>query len=531
MGVLILFALAPACVPAQPGNPSVPHAVCEPRCVREHDCDPSIDVPECVARCTSHLGPRALYMRDDYVVAVRTCAQNQACVRNVDASISSCVMDARRRFEPSEAARAFCRRHVEKRTTCRFEPQSEERCLLDYKVYSDPILTELNRCADESPCKWYGRCHVAVLGEDVVYDDVERGKLARDRPVRIEPATTVDFSGTVRIDGQTPVQGASVCLLGPSAPCVRTDGSGAFTLPLPAEQELSITFSAPGFGSRLLPLAVVGTGFIDWKLSVTPDPTLQARYAALGTKPPGSDSAFGALSVTASGPPGSTTGFKGAAMSITPAIRGGAPLLQFQRHARHAAEDDIHVQLCVVRESDTRSRRVHGFVRGVALGQAQHPAGTHRRRIRDAHHGGLPRVVVRGSGDPIGAARNCARRRPPMPHPPRFRRPVLLGALASVLLVGLLGLAAACGPSLRSLARDTFFHSYDCAKGEVEVTGGGGNVPYQATGCGKHASYLCHSENGSMGCEEVGGPPPSATAGAPPASAAAAPSASSPAQR
>jgi len=114
-----------------------------------------------------------------------------------------------------------------------------------------------------------------------------------------------------------------------------------------------------------------------------------------------------------------------------------------------------------------------------------------------------------------------------MPHPPRFRRPLLLGALASPLLIGL---AAACGPSLSSLARDTFFHSYDCAKGEVEVTGGGGNVPYQATGCGKRASYLCHSDNGSMGCEEVGGPPSSAAAGAPPASAAAAPSANAPAQ-
>jgi len=110
-----------------------------------------------------------------------------------------------------------------------------------------------------------------------------------------------------------------------------------------------------------------------------------------------------------------------------------------------------------------------------------------------------------------------------MPHSPRFRRPLLLAALASLLLVGLA--AASCGPSLSTLARDTFFHSYDCAKGEVEVTGGGGNVPYQATGCGKRASYLCHSENGSMGCEEIGGPP---SASAPASSSVAAPSSSPP---
>jgi hypothetical protein len=106
-----------------------------------------------------------------------------------------------------------------------------------------------------------------------------------------------------------------------------------------------------------------------------------------------------------------------------------------------------------------------------------------------------------------------------MPPSTSFRRPRLIGAVASLPLIGLL---AACGPSLSSLARDTFFHSYDCPKGQVDVTGGGDHVPYQATGCGKRASYLCHSESGSLGCEEVGGPPsanapaPSATPPAPP---------------
>jgi hypothetical protein len=106
---------------------------------------------------------------------------------------------------------------------------------------------------------------------------------------------------------------------------------------------------------------------------------------------------------------------------------------------------------------------------------------------------------------------------------PHFLRPLLLGALATFPLVGLV---AACGPSLSSLARDTFFIGYDCAKSEIKVTGGGGDVPYQATGCGKHASYRCHSENGGMGCEEIGRPPSadapamaSASAAVPPATA------------
>ena len=111
-----------------------------------------------------------------------------------------------------------------------------------------------------------------------------------------------------------------------------------------------------------------------------------------------------------------------------------------------------------------------------------------------------------------------------MPHPSRSRRPLLHGAFAFLPLIGM---AAACGPSLNSLARDTFFHSYDCPKGEVEVTGGGDNVPYQASGCGRHASYLCRSENGSLGCEEVGGAPSAHTPAS--SSAVATPSASPPA--
>ena len=157
--------------------------------------------------------------------------------------------------------------------------------------------------------------------------------------------------------------------------------------------------------------------------------------------------------------------------------------------------------------------------------------GAGRARAREGHRRGPARVRV-----PTASRRDGQRRRPAGLHAPgrrggggrrgrgdgrRGRRRVNgghLGAVASLLLIGL---AAACGPSLNTLARDTFFHSNDCPKGQVEVTGGGGNAPYQATGCGKHASYLCHSDNGSMGCEEVGAPP---SANAPAASSAVTPS-------
>jgi hypothetical protein len=85
-----------------------------------------------------------------------------------------------------------------------------------------------------------------------------------------------------------------------------------------------------------------------------------------------------------------------------------------------------------------------------------------------------------------------------MPNAPRLPRRLLFGALASLALP----VAAACGPSLTSLARDTFFVGYGCPKKEITVTGGGDN-PYDANGCGKHALYRCHSQNGGMGCEEL----------------------------
>jgi hypothetical protein len=111
---------------------------------------------------------------------------------------------------------------------------------------------------------------------------------------------------------------------------VKSDGSGAFTLPLPVRKEVAITVAAPEFGSRLLPLATGEVGYIDWKLNMSSDQTLRARYAALDATPAVPDPnspppSVGALFVAANGPPGSTTGLDGVTISIAP-VSGVGPL-------------------------------------------------------------------------------------------------------------------------------------------------------------------------------------------------------------
>jgi hypothetical protein len=114
-----------------------------------------------------------------------------------------------------------------------------------------------------------------------------------------------------------------------------------------------------------------------------------------------------------------------------------------------------------------------------------------------------------------------------MPKAARLRSLLVLATFASVAPLA----AGACGPSLNSLARDTFFVGYDCAKNQITVRGSGDGA-YEATGCGKHALYHCREQNGGLACEEIlpvdAGVAAASSSAAPSASGAAASSSAAP---
>jgi hypothetical protein len=302
-----------------PSNPEIPSALCEPRCQRDHDCDPTFDVAGCVNDCKRMLSPRVVYEREDWVATVRACAQRQACVSDVDRFILSCVADAYRRLEPTAEALTYCQRRQVKDASCHMIGRMGfEHCIYGIKTYSDPILGQLNDCVHDEACRNYGRCILAVIGDDPYAADRDRVEQYRNEELPEAGPPTVTVHGHVQTFAGAPIAQAMVCLHGSEAPqaCVTADAGGAYSLSVPAHGELALTAAASGFQTRLSPLTTVGRDVKDWIIGLPNESTMTTRYGATGGTYP--DSATGFVMVTAEAPRGSQTGIVGVVMSIEP---------------------------------------------------------------------------------------------------------------------------------------------------------------------------------------------------------------------
>jgi hypothetical protein len=315
----LLAFVAVACeAPVHPKDPGIPDALCQPRCKRQHDCDAAFDVASCVVRCERALSPRVVYDREDLIAKQRQCAEQQACVANVDQAITACTSDNFKRLEPTPTAQAFCKARVDMDHHCGDFASDYEHCIYGHKGYSDPILSQMSDCLSAHPCRTYGRCLVAIVGEDVGIEDKDRAAAFRSSEVPKAGPDTVKLHGRIQTEANQGIASANVCLRAKgSSPCVATDDAGAFTLMVPAHEEIAITASATGYGSRVGGLATVGRDIDAWGLILATEPSLRARYAAAGGTY--ADAATGSIMATAKAPPGSTGGFDGAAMSIAPA--------------------------------------------------------------------------------------------------------------------------------------------------------------------------------------------------------------------
>ena len=306
--------------PLHPNDPAIPDKLCEPRCQREHDCDGAIDVPSCVNHCEHLLSPRKIYYREDVVTSLRDCAQGQSCGGDIDRRIDACQADVRKRLEPSAAGHTYCQRLIERNFKCGDYRWDEDHCLYGTKVYTDAILDQLTDCLDQ-PCKHYGLCMVAVVGEDPVVADRDRMAEYDRQPVPRAGSQTVMLQGAVVREGKIPIAGATICAAAEN--CATTLDSGAYSLVVPAHEEIAISVSAVGFARLVLPLATVGQNVKSRDIVLAPDAVLQTRSAALGATYP--DTTSGVIFATAQAPEGSPTGLEGITMRIEPAS-GRGPL-------------------------------------------------------------------------------------------------------------------------------------------------------------------------------------------------------------
>jgi hypothetical protein len=86
----------------------------------------------------------------------------------------------------------------------------------------------------------------------------------------------------------------------------------------------------------------------------------------------------------------------------------------------------------------------------------------------------------------------------------RADSPVLL----SLLVIGLVGLAACATAALSSAARDNLVKSASCPADQVKVEDLGGSR-YQASGCGKSETYVCKAaEHAVVSCVPEASVPP-----------------------
>jgi Carboxypeptidase regulatory-like domain len=325
VAAVVAVTAAVACAPKTPGDPGIPAAVCQPRCARAHDCDPTVDVPACVDQCVNATGPRAIYWRPEMVAAARACAERQTCVPHVERAITACKDDAYRRLEPSPLATAYCEKRIERQVSCTGRSTYDlAHCLHHHKGFADPVLSQLTDCLHDSPCRWLGRCYNTVVGYDPILEDPDRERAREYRPIP-SLRDSVSIGGTVTDETDSPVTGATVCVLQPATqaqePCTTTDALGVYALTAPAHAEVSITVRAEGFAARLVPMTLVGKDVRERSVPLHSVARTATRYGALGATPPGET--IGGLFATAAGLEG--TSVPGATFLLDP-MTGKGPL-------------------------------------------------------------------------------------------------------------------------------------------------------------------------------------------------------------
>lgn len=270
--------------------------MCESRCQREHDCDPTLPVDACMTRCQRLLSPRVIYDRPDFVAEVKACALRQGCTGDVDRGIRACIADVDRRLEPSAIDRTYCSNTLAENASCRVNPDKSddyEHCIDGTKRYTDVILSQLDEC-NEGPCRAREMCSIDVVGHDTVNEDEDFQEKRRAVAVEDAGSATVNLAAkTQRESPRGPLSGASVCIKD-STQCATTDSDGDASLPIPAHGQVAITFVAPGFRSVLVPLTTAGN---KPHLNVTMNTveSVSARFARVGLTVP--DAATGVLTV------------------------------------------------------------------------------------------------------------------------------------------------------------------------------------------------------------------------------------------
>lgn len=300
---LAITAVVYGCVvgPKHPGNPGFRPEVCAALCAKMSGCGAPIDRTACENDCQSRLNPRMQYDRPDFIASIKECVARTMCGSNLRVRLGhDCLWVTEVSLVPSPLAHAACERRLEKTQYCVMTSVSVEKCLEQWKMYTDPILADLDACADDRICSNYGRCIRSVVGADVFWDDRDRAKEQRERPVAEAPPTRVHLGGTANV-AEAPWPGITLCVEGhPEIPCSTTGADGRFAVPLPASSEVTITARGPGLASIVFAVSTATHDIGNLRLSFERVDIVVSRYEGAGMQFP--NAGTGAILVTALGP-------------------------------------------------------------------------------------------------------------------------------------------------------------------------------------------------------------------------------------
>jgi hypothetical protein len=169
---------------------------------------------------------------------------------------------------------------------------------------------------------WFEGAKIEVVGADVATTNDHEGERPVGHDARANPST-IRFRGTaVQSPSAAPLGGVTACVFAqPTTPCVTTDVTGAFDLPVPARSETGVTLALPGRDPVLVSFVTGARDQDGFRIGMQSASLVSGVATALGLAYP-IDASSGFLAAFASAP-GSQANLPGVRVAITPATGKG----------------------------------------------------------------------------------------------------------------------------------------------------------------------------------------------------------------
>lgn len=119
---------------------------CEVVCVKNHDCNQTVDVQTCSNTCDADFASSDGKLRADFLSGVSSCYQSRDCATVLAGdALGGCGEETKASLAPSKQGTSFCEKYASTVKKCGGTFQMPV-CLSAAKTASDPALQEAEAC-------------------------------------------------------------------------------------------------------------------------------------------------------------------------------------------------------------------------------------------------------------------------------------------------------------------------------------------------------------------------------------------------